>query len=55
LISFIAGTNCDTVLNEIIVNFSPTTQSPTPEPATFGLIGLSLVGLGIFARKSRRD
>jgi hypothetical protein len=32
-----------------------TVQSPkAPEPATFGLIGLSLVGLGIFARKARR-
>jgi hypothetical protein len=32
---------------------STTTSSPTPEPATFGMIGLALAGLGIYGRKRK--
>jgi hypothetical protein len=28
-------------------------QSPTPEPATFGLLGLALTGLGVYGRKRK--
>jgi len=34
------------------ISFSPATA--TPEPATFGFIGLSLAGLGLLSRKRRR-
>jgi hypothetical protein len=33
------------------VSVVPDPSSPTPEPATFGLAGMALVGLGLIARK----
>ena len=39
--------------NYTLDNLTALTTSPVPEPATFGLMGLALVGLG-FARRSRR-
>ena len=50
LYSFIAGTNCDVVLNEVIINYTPTTA---PEPGYFGLIGISLTALAIVTKKIR--
>jgi hypothetical protein len=40
-------------VNELIMN-SSNQVSGTPEPATFGLIGLALTGLGIASRKRRK-
>jgi hypothetical protein len=36
-----------------VANNTPGTVSATPEPATFGLIGLSLVGFGLLRRKRK--
>jgi len=52
LYSFIAGTNCDVVLTKIIVNYTDIT--PSPEPATFLISGLVLLGLVGAVKKSRK-
>jgi hypothetical protein len=54
LYSFIAGTNCDAVLNEVIINYTTITTQSTPEPATFLLSGMVLLGLAVGLRKRRQ-
>jgi PEP-CTERM motif len=36
---------------EIDVNYTPGDTSPTPEPGTFGLVGVGMLGLGLLARR----
>jgi len=47
-----SGNNNDTFkIQDIVVN----SLTATPEPATFGLIGISLAGIGLIARKRKQD
>jgi hypothetical protein len=50
LVSIIAGTNCDVVMDSVTVNYN----AAAPEPATCLLMGFALVGLGVAGRKARR-
>jgi hypothetical protein len=46
-----AGTTTDSFkLNTLTVN---NVVTATPEPATFGLLGLALTGLGVYGRKRK--
>jgi hypothetical protein len=49
------GNNNDTfkIQGLTLVGTTSTTTSPTPEPATFGLIGLALAALGLLRRKHK--
>jgi hypothetical protein len=46
-----SGDNNDTFK---IQNLTVTSLTATPEPATFGLIGISLAGIGLIARKRKK-
>jgi hypothetical protein len=55
LISVIAGTNCDVVLNSLAITTSTTTQGTVPEPATMLMTGLALLGIGTIVKKTRKN
>jgi hypothetical protein len=42
-------------INQLVVNDGLGTVTSTPEPATFGLIGVALAGLGIASRKRKAN
>ena len=42
-------------IQDINANAYNSTNPSTPEPATFGLIGLALAGLGAYSRKRRSN
>lgn len=40
-------------IQDLAASYTTTGVSPTPEPATFGLLGLALTGLGVYGRKRK--
>jgi len=48
-----SGDNDTFKIQQLIVSGTQTTQSSTPEPATFGMLGLALASLGLIARKRK--
>jgi hypothetical protein len=54
LYDVVAGTNCDVVLNSVTVTYSNSTVQATPEPATFLVTGLALVGIAGIIKKARK-
>ena len=42
-------------IQDIRASTTNNTQSATPEPATFGMIGLALAGLGVYGRKRKAN
>jgi hypothetical protein len=45
----------DSILDSaVFIQAGSITTTPTPEPATFGLIGSALIGLGVFGRRLKK-
>jgi len=52
--SLLFGTSTSVANNFFKIGEVSLTESTTPEPATFGLVGIALIGLGVIGRKGRK-